>query len=174
LDVSTRNRTDPLFAIQDAHDQVLMLLDDPRVSPLESVRWLSAHAASFRRSVHPEILRVLEDAAAVDLLHRGALCIERVLVLLERKHTGDPTAERFDEAALSQSLVALLVIQAGKVDWVLARLARRLSGEEQRDVVAAYRRGLELAPRPLHPFAPVGRAGRPPVRARGHSVTLGS
>lgn len=147
-------RTDPLFAIQDSHDQVLLLLDDPRVPPLDAVRWLSAHVASFRRTVHPAVYSVLNDASTLALLHRGAICIERVLRLLERKHTDDPTAARFDERSLSRSLMAMLLVHAGKVDQVLARLARRLSPQEQREVVAAYRRGLEHAPSPLHPFAP--------------------
>lgn len=173
MDLSARERTDPLFAIQDAHDQVLLLFDDPRVPPLDTVRWLSAHMASFRQAVHPQILGVLGDPTAVDLLHRGALCIERVLTLLDRKHSGDPTAKRFDDVTLSRSLVALLVIQAGKVDWALARLARRMTPSEQRNVVIAYRRGLERAPSPLHPYALRARTPRPAVR-RGHSVTLGS
>ncbi len=170
MDVSTRHHSDPLFAIQDAHDQVLLLIDDPRVSPLDAVRWLSAHVESFRTVVHPAVVRVLGDAAAVDLLQRGAVCIERVLRLLERKHSGDRTAVRFDEVALTRSLVALLVIQAGKVDWVLARLARRLSPGEQQELVSAYRCGLDLPGGALHPYAHSyahshGRPERAPVAA---------
>jgi hypothetical protein len=165
VDESIRDHSDPLFAIQDAHDQVLLLLDDPRVPPLEAVRWLSAHVESFRAVVHPAVLRVLQDWAAVDLLHRGALCIERVLRLLERKHSGDRTAGRFDEVTLQRSLVALLVIQAGKVDWVLARLARRMPPADQRDLVAAYRARLDLAGGSEHPFARAER--RQVAAARG-------
>lgn len=146
----------PLQVIGDTLDVALALLDDLSAGPLEAVMWLSAHLSAVQHVVQPAVRRTLDDRPAVRSLRDGATRIERTLRLLEQSLSGDGLVAGLDRNKMGHQLFELVMAQAGRERALLARLADRLTPDEQRELSGAYQRALERAPTRPHPHAPHG------------------
>jgi hypothetical protein len=138
-----------LAAFGAALDEARSALTEQPNRPLDAVGWLSAHLATADRVLHRSLGRGQRR-----VLRPAAHTLQEEVRWLEQVHSGDALVAGRDAEQQRQHAVQAIDTYAEVERLVLTSLVAQLDDDRRQDLVAAYRRALEVAPTRPHPHLP--------------------